>query len=431
MPSNGASSLLAFDILFVKMLGPNQFIHAYAVAHRSPAESASPSLILNEELERVVRPRGSSLQTFPSHLFSASCVRWEMAREERSRFRGIAADESMTWLSRYHGYLCSHPDAPAYVIEIGYFDTAPESLPESSAKQEGELFLSQLSMTPLGAHVSQNYAGEKPRGLALYRGALWLSEEDTNTVAKIDPASGAKIAEINVGKQPEGLAVGFGSVWVPNWGSGAVSRIDPANNRVEATIEVGEKPTDIAVGYGSVWVTNEASATVSRLDPAIDKVIATIPTNGKPVTIAAGVDGVWVENFKTDEIWRIDPSTNRVVGTIRVGKGRHFIACTDAAIWVSNAADNTVSRIDPATDDVVATIGTGRTPAGLTLAGGNVWVANFGESTISKIDPNSNSVAGAPIAVGENPFLLASADSTIWVLDIWRWRYGSLSRIDF
>lgn len=431
MPSNGETRALGFDILFVKTLGPNQFVHAYAVAHRSPAQSASPSLILNEELERVVRPRGSSLQTFPNHLFRASCVRWEMTREERSQFRGVAAGESMIWISRYHGYLCSHPDAPAYVIEIGYFDTVPKNVQGPSAKEEGELFLSELSFTPLGAHVSQNQAGEKPRGLALYRSALWLSEEDTGTVAKIDPASGTKIAEINVGNKPEGLGVGLGSVWVPNWGSGTVSRIDPANNKVEAAVEVGKGPTDIAVGSGSVWVTNEKSASVSRLDPAMDMVIATIPTNGRPVAMAAGVNGVWVENFNTDEIWRIDPSTNRVVGAIRVGNGRHLILYTDTAIWVSNAADNTVSRIDPATDDVVATIPTGRTPAGLTLVGRKVWVANFGEGTISKIDPDSNSVVEAPIAVGENPFLLVGTERIIWALDVWHWTHGSLSRIDF
>jgi YVTN family beta-propeller protein len=59
------------------------------------------------------------------------------------------------------------------------------------------------------------------------------------------PATGPlpSLATITVGEQPTGMAVGGGSLWVMNQGSGTVSRIDPAAGRVVATVPVGAPPT--------------------------------------------------------------------------------------------------------------------------------------------------------------------------------------------
>jgi virginiamycin B lyase len=433
MPSNRLHSVFGFDLLFFKTLEPNEYMHAYVTAHRSPVGSASASEILSEELERVVAPRGSLLKTSPDHSLRADCVRWETSRAESEPFHGVSSKtNTVSSISHYRGYLCSHPDAPTYVIEIGYFDTIPKGFPEPSvAVAEGERFLSGLSFTPLGVHVTQTSSGEKPRGLALYDDAAWLSQGGTDTVSKIDLRTRTKVAEIDVGREPEGLAVGFGSIWVPNWGSGTVSRIDPARNRVEAVIQVGQGPTQVAIGFGSAWVTNEKSYEVSRLDPATNRLSATIATNGKPVTIAIGGDSLWVEHFRTDEIWRISPRIDRVVQTVHVGKGRHFMMGDDTGLWASNSGDDTVSRINAATGELVATVAVGDTPFGLALARGKVWVGNFGDGTVSEIDPATNSVVGTPTPVGKNPFLLAGTNTTVWVLDVWNWEHGSLSRIDF
>src|SRR5919201_3962144 len=47
---------------------------------------------------------------------------------------------------------------------------------------------------------------------------------------------------IQVGSSPVNLAFGSGSIWVSNNGSGTVSRIDPASGRVVATVDVGGAP---------------------------------------------------------------------------------------------------------------------------------------------------------------------------------------------
>ena len=50
------------------------------------------------------------------------------------------------------------------------------------------------------------------------------------------------------------VAVGEGAVWVANELSATVSRIDPEKNEVVETIPLGNRPPDRR-GHGRVWVT--------------------------------------------------------------------------------------------------------------------------------------------------------------------------------
>lgn len=423
-----ARLLLGFDGLFVKVVSPKELAHAYVAGHRASGGSAGPE-ILAGAFARFIKSRNASSVTLPGATAPPNCLRWEMTREATDYFHGIQFGHTSARVSQYQGYLCSHPDAPAYVVEVGYVDTVVKG-EAMSAVGQGEAFLHSLVLTPLGVKVKQFSAGKKVRSAALAANALWLTEEDSGTVSRLNPDTGAIVASVPVGKKPEGLAAGAGAVWVPNWASDTVSRIDPQSNRVVATIPVARGPTDVALAQESVWVTNEKSRSISRIDPSANRVTATIPIDGRPVAIAASRNALWVENFNTDIIWRIDPETNQAA-SIRVGRGRHLIAAGRDAVWVSNSVDNSVSRIDPATNRVVATIKVGRTPIGLALTRDTLWVANFSDGTVSRIDRRTNQVSGQPIPVGENPFLVSTDHKTVWVLSVWAWEQGTLSKIRF
>jgi len=420
--------LLGFDLLFIKIVSPTELAHAYVAVHRIPGESAAAK-ILEESFHRFIKSRNPTSVIALGHESRPNCLRWEMMHETTRYFHGIQLPVQPAWESQYQGYLCSHPDAPTYVVEIGYFDTIVSGEANSRA-DEAEMFLRGFSLTRLGAKVSQFPVGHKPRGVAQTDGALWLTEENLGAVSRIDPKTGSLVASIPVGKKPEGLAAGAGAVWVPNWASDSISRIDPTTNRVAATIPIQSGPTAIAVRGGAVWVTCEKSRSVARIDASTNRVNATISTGGRPAAIAASHDAIWVENFGTNSIWRIDPETRQAV-SILVGRGRHLITSAHNAVWVSNSIDDSVSRIDPAAGRVIATVKVGRIPMGLVAAGGMLWVANFGDSTLMRIDPKTDQVTGAPIPVGENPFLLDTDAGTVWALDVWGWEEGTLSKVRF
>jgi peptide/nickel transport system substrate-binding protein len=222
------------------------------------------------------------------------------------------------------------------------------------------------------------------------------------------------VQSIPVGSNPSGVAIGDGAVWVSNNLSGTVSRIDPAAGRVVQTIPVGNAPAGVAVGYGSVWVTNSSDRTVTRINPITDATVQTIPLGAGATGVVAALGGVWLTDEAGGRVLRIDPSTDQITQTISVGTGPTAIAAADGAVWVTNSLDGTVSRIDPQTNTVVATIAVGDGPDAIALGAGGVWVANEFGGTLSLVDPATDTVAHT-IRLGNRPLSVAMSHGLVWV----------------
>jgi YVTN family beta-propeller protein len=80
-----------------------------------------------------------------------------------------------------------------------------------------------------------------PRGVAvtLSDDNVWVANSFANTVSRLNN-SGGLVATIPVGAQPTGVAVDAnGKVWVTNLDSNSVMRIDPASNTVDLTVDLG------------------------------------------------------------------------------------------------------------------------------------------------------------------------------------------------
>ena len=71
-----------------------------------------------------------------------------------------------------------------------------------------------------------------------------------------------------VGRDPRQLAFGNGFVWVTNNDDNSVTRLDPQTGRVVgAPIPVGQRPLGVASGAGAVWVANHGDHTITRINP--------------------------------------------------------------------------------------------------------------------------------------------------------------------
>ncbi|MGB8859894.1 MAG: hypothetical protein WCC60_11595, partial [Ilumatobacteraceae bacterium] len=70
---------------------------------------------------------------------------------------------------------------------------------------------------PTGAH---------PFGAAFDGTNLWITNASSNTVSKVNPATGAK-TDYTTGSGPRGVAFDGTNIWVANFGSGTVSKINP------------------------------------------------------------------------------------------------------------------------------------------------------------------------------------------------------------
>ena len=152
--------------------------------------------------------------------------------------------------------------------------------------------------------------GAVPSAIVAGAGALWVSSEESGTVTRIDPRSGAVVRVIAVGNGPSALAVGEGAVWVANRHDGTLSRIDPARNVESGIEEIGGEPTAVAAGGGNVWVAGGEGGTVARVDPEGPSLIEKITTGSSPIALALSGGSLWTA--------AVAPQAAHRGGTLRV-----------------------------------------------------------------------------------------------------------------
>ena len=99
--------------------------------------------------------------------------------------------------------------------------------------------------------------GEGPGSVEPVGAALWVSQQGSNTVAKLDPETGELLATVPVGTAPVWLAdAGDGTLLVPNSRADTVTRIDTETNRAIQTIRVGAGPIVFRRAFGDLWLTH-------------------------------------------------------------------------------------------------------------------------------------------------------------------------------
>jgi YVTN family beta-propeller protein len=291
-----------------------------------------------------------------------------------------------------------------------------------------------------------------------------------NSVAAIDPSTGAVVAEVPVGATPAAVAVGGGAVWVLNADDETISRIDSATKEVR-TFGIGTTPTDLAAGAGGAWVVNGGAlaeaqfagttgVALTRLDAHTGAVVANIalpragltPSNVVAHHVAVGAGSVWaiapdfsivrIDSDRNDiravvrgiaavavaaahgEVWalsdqgvlaRIAIRSNRVSARVKVpATGLTDLALGRGSVWATDPYEGTLWRIDPGVQAVERTIDVGAGSDSVAYGAGAVWVTNSLQGTVSRIDPTTNRVVRV-IPLGATPRAVAVGDGIVWV----------------
>ena len=266
-----------------------------------------------------------------------------------------------------------------------------------------------------------------PSELAVGEGALWIGyaggDTDTNAmvrVSRLDPESG-RITETVRLRGDEGayfpvagaprIAVGAGAVWAAA-PDGNVVRIDPDSGRLEATVDTseGEDAWTVAAGKEGVWYI-DGDAAVARIDPRTNRVTQRIPVGANSLLgVAVGGGSVWAAANEEGVIWRIDPSRTfrgtPVTRTIDVGIGVTFVAFGEGSVWTGNYVDGTVARIDPATNMVEARTSVSA-PQALAAGAGSAWVSVAAGTTEGALTVSG---CGAVASGGRTPDVLIASD---------------------
>jgi YVTN family beta-propeller protein len=100
---------------------------------------------------------------------------------------------------------------------------------------------------------------------------LWASDQSEHAVLRLDPeapdAAPVRFTK-GIGDKPTGLAIWNGKLWVANWGGASVSILDPqALDKTGEFRPIGQAPIGLLAAQGSLWITVVGIDAVLRLDP--------------------------------------------------------------------------------------------------------------------------------------------------------------------
>jgi streptogramin lyase len=195
------------------------------------------------------------------------------------------------------------------------------------------------------------------------------------------------------------IAVGEGAVWVADNVSQSIYKIDPQTNRVVMTIPAdffanNEKEGEIGAGEGAVWAItgSGADAVLRRYSPQNGTEQAAIPLpspSARGVVVAFG--SVWVAGTTGVELYRIGPATDQIIATIDLHARPVALSSGEGSVWVRQI-DGTVQRINGHSGTLLATFATDAADnmGDIAVGGGFVWV-NSNSAPLLQIDPRTNS----------------------------------------
>ena len=160
------------------------------------------------------------------------------------------------------------------------------------------------------------------------------------------------VATIPTGEGPCGATAAHGAVWVANDGSGTLARVDPRTNRVTRRVSVGEGVCSVAAGAGALWVVNYRSNALVRVDPRTFRT-RSVHVDATPFDVRVAFGRVWVTAWEAGLLDVVDAASLRVVRRIDIGPRPVGLAARRGAVWVGFGRDATaIARVDPATTAV-------------------------------------------------------------------------------
>jgi streptogramin lyase len=195
-------------------------------------------------------------------------------------------------------------------------------------------------------HIVRIQVGRGAFDVLLAARSAWTTSYDTGAIAKIDPARSRIVRVFRDGDKPAGLALCAGRIWVGHGGESTwLTAIDPATNAMHGYEMGTTNPGWPRCIRGVLWVT--ASGTLLKVDAETGKVRARLRLGGTLVEAKEGPDAlVWVTDKERSLVHRIDAGQASVTDTFGAGPGAYSLARVEGAVWITSFAGADVRRYE-------------------------------------------------------------------------------------
>ena len=272
--------------------------------------------------------------------------------------------------------------------------------------------------------VARIETGSSPGGATAAFGAVWVANDRSGTLARIDPATNRVTRRLRLRPGLFSVTHGFGAVWVVNYETGTLARVDPRSGRVRS-VRVGGVPFDVVAAFGRVWVTAWEAGRLVEVDPSTLRVVRRTAIGPRPTGLQVAGGGLWVGFGRSaTAIARFEPKS-RKVERVPVGvRAPSWFVAGASGLWIQ-AADNVLVHIEGG--HVVDRLTFGRTLAqGALAADGTLWIPDKEQNVVYRVDPRTARVLGS-FAAGPGAFLALRAYGSMWVTsyagaDVWRFK---------
>lgn len=224
--------------------------------------------------------------------------------------------------------------------------------------------------------------GRKARRLAFDGKYVWVTLHDRE-IGRFPVGLPATVEIFPTGIDPVGMAFDGRHLWVANQSSGSVTKIDPIDGSTVTSVAVGNQPVEVAFDGAHVWVANFGSDTVSKIEPQSASVLQSFPAGDGPHGVAFDGRFLWVSSSLDGNLLRMDRDGS-VSRTIPLATGIRALTFDGVDLWVASVTTNQVFKVDALSGEAVGPFLTGLGPEGIAFDGVNVWTANGTSGSITR-----------------------------------------------
>ena len=299
--------------------------------------------------------------------------------------------------------------AVAIAVLFVHGSRTPPSSPVSSVAPNSVATLNPAT----GAQVSDYGGGLKPGPMALVGGTLWIVGRGGASIERYDRRARHGMPPVQPGSALDDIAVDpEGHAWVSDrkpvvtWigrvadGTGPYERPVLSTERIKVPLPGAGAE---AVGGGYLWVISDrpgrTGESVSLIDVRNRHLASTIPLGRQTTAIAYGYRAAWIGAYDPERstawLLKVRPGS-KPVESLELetgdGAGPLAVAVGDGSVWVITSRGS-LMRIDPKEPQIVHRIPmSAEQPTLLAVGAGFVWTANHIGYSVSQIDPRADKI---------------------------------------
>jgi len=194
-----------------------------------------------------------------------------------------------------------------------------------------------------------NTPGPCPTGLAFDGQFLWLADDFTDKIYKIDPESGRVVSSFEApGHHPEGLAWDGQFLWHIDSGERLVYKLDPGTGRALVVLESNSSsPRDLAWDGEYLWIADFRSDILIKVSPVDGMMVQTFASPaGEPTGLAFDGKYLWATDRGEDRVYLVDPADGLCISSLRsYGPFPSGLAWGGDSLWNVDYENDEIYRI--------------------------------------------------------------------------------------